>query len=182
MSVLSWLLGCGPVVLTANKFAHGRAVLSWTPESSFKRSAATGKWAEVLQSSSEAARLESIRSSIYSMADWATKTSSSRLPEVAQDAVLVKSAPVPEGTPVVRGYDFNQGRDLDGIMAAAMTTGFQVCNYAEAADPFCCRTDCSCSSGHHCRRCGGEDAVRTYMVHMMPCRRRCVVWMYCNAA
>lgn len=47
--------------------------------------------------------------------------------EIAQEAVMVKSVPVPEGTPIVKGYDFNKGRDLDGIMAAAMTTGFQVC-------------------------------------------------------
>lgn len=46
--------------------------------------------------------------------------------EIAQEAVMVKSVPVPEGTPIVKGYDFNKGRDLDGIMAAAMTTGFQV--------------------------------------------------------
>lgn len=48
-------------------------------------------------------------------------------PELAQGAVMVKSVPVTEGTPVVKGYDFNKGRDLDGIMSAAMTTGFQVC-------------------------------------------------------
>lgn len=48
-------------------------------------------------------------------------------PELAQGAVMVKSMPVADGTPVVKGYDFNKGRDLDGIMAAAMTTGFQVC-------------------------------------------------------
>lgn len=48
-------------------------------------------------------------------------------PELAQEAVMVKSVPVAEGTPEVKGYDFNKGRDLDGIMAAAMTTGFQVC-------------------------------------------------------
>lgn len=39
---------------------------------------------------------------------------------------MVKSVPVAEGTPIIKGYDFNTGRDLDGIMAAAMTTGFQV--------------------------------------------------------
>lgn len=48
--------------------------------------------------------------------------------QLAQEAVMVKSVPVAEGTPVVKGFDFNTGRDLDGIMAAAMTTGFQVLN------------------------------------------------------
>lgn len=47
--------------------------------------------------------------------------------ELAQEAVMVKSVPVAEGTPIIKGFDFNTGRDLDGIMAAAMTTGFQVC-------------------------------------------------------
>lgn len=46
--------------------------------------------------------------------------------ELAQEAVMVKSVPVAEGTPVIKGFDFNTGRDLDSIMAAAMTTGFQV--------------------------------------------------------
>ncbi|CAM9993420.1 unnamed protein product [Ascophyllum nodosum] len=47
---------------------------------------------------------------------------------------MVKSVPVPEGTPIVKGFDFNSGRDLDGIMAAAMTTGFQATNLAKAVD------------------------------------------------
>lgn len=35
-------------------------------------------------------------------------------------------------TPVVKGYDFNKGRDLDGIMEAMMTTGFQATAFAQA--------------------------------------------------
>ncbi|CAM9858292.1 unnamed protein product [Scytosiphon promiscuus] len=54
--------------------------------------------------------------------------------ELAQEAVMVKSVPVAEGTPIVKGYDFNTGRDLDGIMAAAMTTGFQATNLAKAVE------------------------------------------------
>lgn len=49
-----------------------------------------------------------------------------KAPELAQEAVMVKSVPVAKGTPIVKGFDFNTGRDLDSIMAAAMTTGFQV--------------------------------------------------------
>lgn len=56
-------------------------------------------------------------------------TTEAKALELAQEAVMVKSVPVAEGTPIVKGYDFNTGRDLDGIMAAAMTTGFQVCVY-----------------------------------------------------
>ena len=54
------------------------------------------------------------------------KSTETKALELAQEAVMVKSVPVAEGTPIVKGYDFNTGRDLDGIMAAAMTTGFQV--------------------------------------------------------
>lgn len=54
------------------------------------------------------------------------KSTEDKALELAQEAVMVKSVPVAEGTPIVKGYDFNTGRDLDGIMAAAMTTGFQV--------------------------------------------------------
>lgn len=54
------------------------------------------------------------------------KSTETKALELAQEAVMVKSVPVAEGTAIVKGYDFNTGRDLDGIMAAAMTTGFQV--------------------------------------------------------
>ncbi|CAB1103196.1 unnamed protein product [Ectocarpus sp. CCAP 1310/34] len=54
--------------------------------------------------------------------------------EFAQEAVMVKSVPVAEGTPIIKGFDFNTGRDLDGIMAAAMTTGFQATNLAKAVE------------------------------------------------
>ncbi|CAM9432633.1 unnamed protein product [Ectocarpus sp. 12 AP-2014] len=54
--------------------------------------------------------------------------------ELAQEAVMVKSVPVAEGTPIIKGFDFNTGRDLDGIMAAAMTTGFQATNLAKAVE------------------------------------------------
>ncbi len=32
-----------------------------------------------------------------------------------QEAVLVTSAPMPEGTKTVKGYDFNQGIDYDKV-------------------------------------------------------------------
>lgn len=71
---------------------------------------------------------ESGKASVVEMAEEQEKTTTeSKALELAQEAVMVKSVPVAEGTPVVKGYDFNTGRDLDGIMAAAMTTGFQVC-------------------------------------------------------
>lgn len=63
--------------------------------------------------------------SVVAMAEPLKSTETKAL-ELAQEAVMVKSVPVAAGTPIVKGYDFNTGRDLDGIMAAAMTTGFQV--------------------------------------------------------
>ena len=40
-------------------------------------------------------------------------------------AVLVKSESLPEGTPQIRGYDFCDGRSLDGVMEAMLYSGFQ---------------------------------------------------------
>ncbi|CAM9266418.1 unnamed protein product [Phaeothamnion confervicola] len=55
-------------------------------------------------------------------------------PAATQNAVLMRSAPVASGTPICRGYDFNNGVDLNGMMAAALTTGFQATNLALAID------------------------------------------------
>ncbi len=42
-----------------------------------------------------------------------------------EQAVLGASGRVPDGTPEIRGWDFNSGRDLDGIMGAMFSSGFQ---------------------------------------------------------
>ena len=41
-------------------------------------------------------------------------------------AVLVKSVAMDKETPTVKGYDFDQGRDLDGLLESLFTTGYQV--------------------------------------------------------
>ncbi|GLC34993.1 deoxyhypusine synthase [Pleodorina starrii] len=46
-------------------------------------------------------------------------------------AVLVPTETLPD-TPIVRGYDFTNGRDLDGIMDAMLTTGFQATTFGQA--------------------------------------------------
>jgi len=46
-------------------------------------------------------------------------------------AVLVPSDTLPE-TPAIRGWDFNQGCDLDGIMDSMYTTGFQGTTFGQA--------------------------------------------------
>lgn len=35
-------------------------------------------------------------------------------------------------TPIIRGYDFNKGRELDGIMECMLTTGFQATALGQA--------------------------------------------------
>jgi deoxyhypusine synthase len=41
---------------------------------------------------------------------------------------------MPEGTPVVKGYDFNQGFDFDAFMKSFSTTGFQATNLGLAIE------------------------------------------------
>ena len=57
---------------------------------------------------------------------------STRLP--APQAVLVASAPLPDGTPIIKGWDFNDGASLDGIMAAMLTTGCQATALGQAVN------------------------------------------------
>jgi deoxyhypusine synthase len=47
--------------------------------------------------------------------------------------VLVPTETVPDG-PIIRGHDFNRGRDLDSIMAAMMTSGFQATALGQAVE------------------------------------------------
>jgi len=53
-------------------------------------------------------------------------------PMAAQEAVLVQSEPMPDGTPQIRGYDFNEGVNLDKMMDSMLTTGFQASNLGKA--------------------------------------------------
>lgn len=45
--------------------------------------------------------------------------------EKASEAVLVKSEDLPAGTPIVQGYDFNQGVNYDALFTSFKTMGFQ---------------------------------------------------------
>ncbi|KAM8845424.1 deoxyhypusine synthase isoform 2-T3 [Spinachia spinachia] len=44
---------------------------------------------------------------------------------LAKEAVLKVSGDLPEGTPKIKGYDFNQGVDLQALLDSYITTGFQ---------------------------------------------------------
>ncbi|GBF92160.1 deoxyhypusine synthase [Raphidocelis subcapitata] len=55
------------------------------------------------------------------------------VPPAAQAAVLVPTETIPDA-PVIKGYDFNAGRDLDGLMAAMLTSGFQATTLGQAVE------------------------------------------------
>eukprot|EP00743_Colponemidia_sp_Colp-15_P004764 GILK01005131.1.p1 GENE.GILK01005131.1~~GILK01005131.1.p1 ORF type:complete len:380 (+),score=57.19 GILK01005131.1:55-1140(+) len=56
------------------------------------------------------------------------------VPSLAQQAVLVSSSSVPEGTPVVKGYDFNKGVNYKALLNSYKTTGYQATSLAMAID------------------------------------------------
>ncbi|XP_053320919.1 deoxyhypusine synthase isoform X2 [Spea bombifrons] len=53
-------------------------------------------------------------------------------PDDAKGAVLMPSDSVPEGTPQVRGYDFNGGIDYEKLLQSFLTTGFQATHFGQA--------------------------------------------------
>jgi deoxyhypusine synthase len=55
-------------------------------------------------------------------------------PDLAKDAVLQESAPMPEGTPIVAGYDWNQGINYEAILKSFKYSGFQATNFGKAVD------------------------------------------------
>lgn len=54
------------------------------------------------------------------------------LSPILSQAVLQKSTPLPAGTPIIAGWDFNAGATLDGIMASMLTTGCQASALGQA--------------------------------------------------
>lgn len=59
---------------------------------------------------------------------------STKVPELAAQAVLVASEEMPAGSVPVRGYDFNRGVDFPALMASYASTGFQANSFARAVD------------------------------------------------
>lgn len=47
------------------------------------------------------------------------------VPSVAMEAVLKPSCELPEDMPKIKGYDFNQGVNLQAVLRSYLTTGFQ---------------------------------------------------------
>ncbi len=54
--------------------------------------------------------------------------------EDALAAVLVASEELPEGSIAIRGYDFNEGRELDGLLQSFKSTGLQATALGRAID------------------------------------------------
>lgn len=48
-------------------------------------------------------------------------------------AVLIPTNTIPD-TPVIKGYEFAQGNDIDGIMNAMLTSGFQATALGQAVN------------------------------------------------
>jgi hypothetical protein len=69
--------------------------------------------------------------------------SSNRACMASFQAVLVPGNVIPD-TPIVKGYDFSKGRDLDGIMEAMLTTGFQATTFGEAIREVNRMVRCNC--------------------------------------
>jgi deoxyhypusine synthase len=56
------------------------------------------------------------------------------VPTSALDAVLLKSVDMPEGTPTVKGYDFEGTLDLQALLDSMLTSGFQATQFGYAVD------------------------------------------------
>eukprot|EP01094_Clydonella_sp_ATCC50884_P029683 TRINITY_DN9378_c1_g1_i1.p1 TRINITY_DN9378_c1_g1~~TRINITY_DN9378_c1_g1_i1.p1 ORF type:complete len:362 (-),score=99.75 TRINITY_DN9378_c1_g1_i1:115-1158(-) len=57
-----------------------------------------------------------------------------KVPAVAENAVMVQSETLPEGTPTVRGYDFEAGLDFQRFLSSYLTTGFQAMAVGQAME------------------------------------------------
>lgn len=55
-------------------------------------------------------------------------------PQIAKEAVFIKSEKLPDVTPVVKGYDWNNGVDYDLLLNSYLHTGFQATNFGKAVD------------------------------------------------
>eukprot|EP01031_Cornospumella_fuschlensis_P037168 gene37168-45112_t len=58
----------------------------------------------------------------------------SNVPDIVQQAVLTKSTFDSSDRVVIKGIDFDQKPDLDAVMAAMLTTGFQATNVGLAIE------------------------------------------------
>lgn len=55
-------------------------------------------------------------------------------PQIAKDAVLVSSSKMPDDTPKVQGYDWNNGINYDQLLGSYINSGFQATNFGKAVN------------------------------------------------
>lgn len=55
-------------------------------------------------------------------------------PQIAKDAVLLKSIELPANTPTVKGYEWNNGINYDEILGSYLNCGFQATNFGKAVN------------------------------------------------
>lgn len=63
-----------------------------------------------------------------------SKTSSEHEPDLAKAAVLQESSKLPDNTPKVLGYDFNQGVNYSELLSTYLHSGFQATNFGLAVE------------------------------------------------
>jgi deoxyhypusine synthase len=56
------------------------------------------------------------------------------LPASVLNAVLQESVILPENTPQVKGYDFNEGVNYDDLLKTYVNSGFQATNFGKAVN------------------------------------------------
>lgn len=60
------------------------------------------------------------------------ESSSGVEPKMAKDAVLTKSVKLPDNTPAVKGYEWNNGINYDELLSTYLHSGFQATNFGAA--------------------------------------------------
>lgn len=55
-------------------------------------------------------------------------------PQIAKDAVLTKSVKLPDQTPEVAGYNWDNGINYDQLLKSYLYSGFQATNFGKAVD------------------------------------------------
>ncbi|XP_052243763.1 probable deoxyhypusine synthase isoform X2 [Dreissena polymorpha] len=83
-------------------------------------------------------------------------------PSLATDAVLLKSEAIPNGTPIIKGYDFNEGLDYHRLLQTYMTSGFQAQNFGKAVEEINRMISCKLSplSQEHTIECNSQQTYR----------------------
>ncbi|KAJ1877343.1 hypothetical protein LPJ71_011273, partial [Coemansia sp. S17] len=61
-----------------------------------------------------------------------SQDNSTGIPAIASAAVFASSSQIPEGTRLIRGYDFDDGVDYNALLKSYATTGFQAASFSRA--------------------------------------------------